>query len=388
MTRVLHIADPARSGWPALAMLADTCRLRTGQAEHRVVVIGGAPAESRASALGVPTAERIPAPMTRPALAAPALRRVIRARRGTDLLVAWSAEAAVLARLASPATPFAAVLTLPPPSMEGRPVNVVIARCLRDSSVLVFSSPFLRDGWVARFTLLGCPTVVVPPAPNIEGATIGDRVRIRSDWGVAPETRVIMPLGEPESAINARRIVFLAGVLEAAGHPAVVVLPAGASQLERALRFANRTTPRIRAIVEDRTPHMLLPSCDAVIWLPHREGHGIRSESPYTEPCGCVSLAWASACGVPIVALDHPAVHAVVNEGPRVRFITQPSRIAVVQALLDLFEIAPGHPPPFRRAGAAEALEACLVESVRRMRRTRTGLTFEPVPSRQQPTET
>lgn len=341
IARVLHLIDPRQSSWPALTLLKNLVGGNTGSVAHEVMLIGGTSAARQAADAGIASADRIAPIVGRPALAARALRRYLAARRAPDAIVAWSVPTAMLAQQASRATPVVAVLTLPPPPFEGAAQWTFAARAIRKSALIVYPSAFLRDSWVARFTLLGCPGTVIRPTIAAPEQRDSQRLALRQEWGAGKDTIVITPLGEPAEAIDAHAAVFAAGVLGVAGFPATVVVPPDASRLDRALRFASRIRPSRRVIVDDRPPPSILPGCDLALWF-EPEGESTRpGRSVYTTPLGAVSLAWAEAFGVPIVAHDHPAWRSVLGESARCIPVEGRTRHPLTRAILQAIKASP-----------------------------------------------
>jgi hypothetical protein len=332
--RLLHLIDPGECAWPAMAMLRAIRAASSSGVQHETLVIGGSDAAARAGAFGLESSSRIAPILGRPMLAAPALKRYLASRGGADVMVAWSMASAVMAHQRAGRTPVVTVLSVPPPPFEGAARWTIAARAIRRSALIVYPSAFLRDSWVARFTLLGCPGTVIAASPARRATHEADRAALRREWGVDAGTLVITPLGEPASAIDAHAAVFAAGVLGVAGRAAVVVVPPDASRLDRALRFASRIRPHRRVIVDDRPVFEMLPGCDLALWY-EPEGEVTRpGGSAYTTALGAVSLAWAEVSGVPIVAHDHPSWRSVVRDSTRCIAVGGRTRHALTRAIL------------------------------------------------------
>lgn len=332
--RLLHLIDPGECAWPAMALLRGLISAGSAGVSHETLVIGGSGAAARAGSFGVDSSSRIAPILGRPMLAAPALKRYLSHRGGADVIVVWSVASAVMAHQRAGRTPVVTVLSVPPPPFEGAARWTIAARAIRRSALIVYPSAFLRDSWVARFTLLGCPGTVTAPSPARRATHEADRAALRGEWGVDAGTLVIASLGEPAAAIDAHAAVFAAGVLGVAGRAAAVVVPPDASRLDRALRFASRIRPHRRVIVDDRPVFEVLPGCDLALWY-EPEGEATRpGGSVYTTALGAVSLAWAEASGVPIVAHDHPSWRSVVRDSSRCIAVGGRTRHALTRAIL------------------------------------------------------
>lgn len=345
--RVLHLVDLEQSSWPALDLLGDLMRSGGCTLRHPALVIGGPDAGRDAQAHGIDPFDRF-APISGAAiLGSRTLRRFLAIRREPDAIVAWSIRAVVMAHLAGVRAPVIAAMTLPPPAFEGALQWTIAARALRRCALVVYPTAFLRDSWVARFTLLGCPGAVVAPAPHI--ATGSTRESLRAEWGADTGTVVIMALGEPIERVDAHAAVFAAGVLGVAGRSALVVAHPRSARLDRALRFAARIRPRRRVIVDDRPAPELLPACDLALWI-EPEGEATRpGGSAYTTPLGAASLAWADATGLPIVAHEHPAWRSLLADSPRCIGVRERTRHDLTRAILAALELPkPPVAPPGR----------------------------------------
>ncbi|MDX2115770.1 MAG: hypothetical protein SFZ24_09180 [Planctomycetota bacterium] len=344
----LHLVEARSCSWAALRSLALLTR-GAERVRHRVALVGSAGAD-RAAAAGLGSADRLAAPSQIAEAARPGLARFIRARGAPDIIVAWSASTAALAALGAPRVPRAVVLGTPPPAFDRSLGGFRRARALRTAALLIPSSRWLRDLWVARFTLLGAPS----RALSLPHATLDPdrRARLRREWDLPESTRLVVGLGEPEDAVDARELIFLAGVLAVAGVPTALLTCPGAGDLERGLRFAEFSRPVIRVMVDDRPLDELLPACDLGVWidlpahpsLGHRPGYSLRS--------GVQSLAWAAHAGLPVVAQDHPASREVLIGAPRAHFAPDRQRRTMTGAMLDALSAF----GPFETADSAESI--------------------------------
>lgn len=90
------------------------------------------------------------------------------------------------------------------------------------------------------------PTPLTPPpdpVPLLPVGPLSDRGSLRAALGLGPEDIALGVLADPPGRIDAKAIVFATGLAEVAGRRLVLLLPAAASSLRRALRF-HRTAHR------------------------------------------------------------------------------------------------------------------------------------------------
>lgn len=374
IARALHLIDPARCGWPALTLLGTLAADRASRIEHEVLIVGGATAEARAREHGVRPRGRFTMPLDQPLLGVRMLARIVASRPPPDLIVPWSIPTTRLASRAGAGLPIVPVMTLPPPQNTGVARWTSFARRLRQSALVVYPSAFLRDSWVARFTLLGCPSSVIPV--SIAASPASDRrAELREQWGAEPGTIVITALGEPEEAVDAHAAVFAAGVLGVAGRAAMVVVPPRASRLDRALRFASLIRPSRRVLVDDRPMPALLEGVDLAVWSePTGEASRPRG-SVYTMPLGAISLAWAAARGIPIVAHEHPAWRSVLPEPLQAIAVADRTRRQLTHAILRALDVRSTEPvatPTLVKSWSAE-FEGRILEMLRASEHKRVG---------------
>src|ERR1051325_1751876 len=104
---------------------------------------------------------------------------------------------------------------------------------------------------------------------------------------------VVAALGDPPERVEALEALMGVGFARESGRDLIVLLSPHAAALERASRVASDVGRGRRMIVDLRLdrPWGVLPACDAALVM-----------TPG------LSAAWAMVCGVPIVALDTPAI--------------------------------------------------------------------------------
>lgn len=329
MPVMLNLFEPRTAGWPEHVCLD---ALLTSPAERRgsVVLLGaGDPPESAVTCDALPGL--LPAGPARWSVSSRALRRYVRTRGLPDCFVCWSIAGALTVARAALATPCIVVLNEPPP----RTIASSEATALRRADLIVYPSAHLRDCWIARLTLLGVPSTVIPPPIDRGLLSTERRAAVREEWGVGERDFVITCAGEPEASIQARTLAFFTSVVNVSGARAVVVAPPRADQLERSLRFAERLRPQLGLIVDPRPLAKIVAACDAVLWLDRPAGSSAII-SRYSPGSGIVGLLWAASSGAGIVAHDHPAARESLSDSPRVRFFTSGSTRTATGALLEV----------------------------------------------------
>lgn len=299
--RVLHLIDPGVAGWPALDALARLLRSEASASEHGVLLIGGSDDERLAARLGVRTLDRIHPPNRRAEHGARLLARYLEARGEPNVFHAWSALTARLASAVRPRTPRVATLAAGPCAHASQPISLsnLLLAPWRDSAPApceaLFASEADRDQW-AEAGLEGR----VAPLP-IDPARFDPTLRAaaRSAWGVGDEVLVIGLLGEPAGEMDARQFAFVLGLMAAAGRRVAGVLPPGAHDLERALRFVERQRrpwPMIGARELEEAPWTVIGALDAAVWQPRTAPADVQGRAR------AHSLAWAMAARIPTVA--------------------------------------------------------------------------------------
>lgn len=277
-TRTLHILDLRHTSWPMIALLA-----RTRRADDAVVVIGGSNDARAATALGLAFGHRVTPALGCGTLAWARLRAIESdgILNGLRAVHAWSLGALAAARLGLNAGRRAVTtctISMPPRPLSG----VGLAAALLESAAIgwarscesiVFSSVSVRDSWAGRFGPTAATASIMPVLSGIEriasadtdAATETNRVQARQRWGVAHGERVLLALADHPSLIGARRFIFHCGVMAVGGHRLVGVVPPGAAQLERAVRFTRRHHGAWRLVIDDSPVPQLISLADAAM---------------------------------------------------------------------------------------------------------------------------
>jgi hypothetical protein len=277
---------------------------RTRGPDDVVVVLGGSGDASAAASLGLSFERRVTPALGCGTLAWARLR-VLETRgafAGIEAVHAWSLGALAAARLGLSAALRAATtctVSVPPTPRSGAGVAAAILEAFAVGAAqrcpnLRFSSVSVRDAWASRFGLAAAAASTVPIAPGIErmsprdfeAASGSDRAQALQRWGVAPGERVLLALADHAPLIDARRFIFHCGVMAVGGHRLVGVVPPGAAQLERAVRFTRRHHGAWRLVIDDSPMPQLIALADAAM-----------PASPFCE----WSAAFARRSGVRVV---------------------------------------------------------------------------------------
>lgn len=150
-----------------------------------------------------------------------------------------------------------------------------------------------------------------PDRPGLDPArlVVSERSARRLAWGVTNErTMVVAALGDPPSAVDALRCLWVTGLAAESGMDVRLLVSPRAAGLDRARRVVEALGKPHYLIVDERaqSPWLVLTACDAALSL----------EGPVDRPppaptltalvhrgsAGGLSLAWALVAAVPIVA--------------------------------------------------------------------------------------
>ncbi|MCL4742463.1 MAG: hypothetical protein KJZ54_09710 [Phycisphaerales bacterium] len=248
--RVLHLLTPPPTGHGldgATIACAAAVR-RTPAFKHTVCIVGAGEAETRCADLGLRTTDRIVAPLGRPALALNGLRRFVRDRAPFDAVQCWGADLGTTARRAC--------------------------------------GPMTR--------ILPVPPAHVLDAAAADGGARADRAAARHALELNDREFVVGLLADPPTTGDARRFIFLIGLLDIAGTTICGLVDARSAWLARARRFHARAQINWRLLVTRRPLASLIAACDAAaVVAPATDPHA-------PPPSGLIAAAHAS--GVPVVA--------------------------------------------------------------------------------------
>lgn len=260
---VVHVVDPreppvsaGRTGLFGRSCAADiavlACReaiaARPGDA-HAVLILGGGDARSHARSLGLHSHASVGSPLAHAGLAALALRRAVRQLGGAEVLQPWSERARLACRLAAGGA-----------------------------------------GAVAQVPIGVWPSFAQEPP--------GRRDRLRAGLRAPESLPLVALLADPARHADARRFVYLVGLLDVAGIPVAGVIDRRAAHVARARRFHAEAGVGWRMVLPDRPTARLLPACDIAVIVPP----GVPAE---LTACERAWVAWSvlrsHLHGVPVV---------------------------------------------------------------------------------------
>jgi hypothetical protein len=311
---VLHLIDghSPQACATTLALLADSLT-RPEIGTQRLLLLGptalagaaraaGLPVGTSAAIahVGVPGGRAVPGYFT-------ARRRLadLLAGQSPDLVHCWSIGALSLASLMFRATPRVLTLTADPRGYGVRWLRSIARSSPRGLAFLPISAAIRRS-------LLTCgvpePLVhILRPSIDLGRPRGSDRAALRREWGVThPKTRIVALACDPPAAgdcLPAMLAVSLAASAQRAdGYDLRLLVHPGQRHRRRAQNMMIHLGQPQRLLLDERLaqPWEVLPGCDMVLAL----GPG----------AGGLSLLWAMAASLPIVAEATDAVSALVED--------------------------------------------------------------------------
>ena len=136
-----------------------------------------------------------------------------------------------------------------------------------------------------------------------------DRTALRGGWGATQGTLVIAGIGQPSSAVSARRLAYNAGIVALTGRPALAVVGPEAREIARARLFIERHDHRWGLVVDSRPMVDLLSGIDcAMVTKDDRSPYG--GDVDGARALG--AQEFVSAMGIPVIA---DAVYGDLVEG-------------------------------------------------------------------------
>lgn len=306
---VLHLLDE-RS--PGLRGSLDACRVLLANApeDQRVCLLGGSMLDVAAADAGIREFDRIAVPLREPTLGVRALRRLVLDRSRPVILHAWSTRALRSARRAIPEYPLVATV------VDGLDAPAPGQAHLLRRAVLGVCGPSARTEW----TDVGAPAenVVLLPPP-IEAAPVVDseRTRARSALGLSEGDLALVHLGTAPCA-DAVRFMFLVGLLVESGVETIGLIPCGATQLGRGLRYLRTSPTGAHFIVSDLPARTLLAAADLSVY--EGGGMGPSSARPPRPAAATLAVSQALSRGLPVAApraavSDVPALESLPDVG-------------------------------------------------------------------------
>lgn len=355
--RVLHLID-ARGPGPSsvrAAMLADALPA-SAQHGHSILALGGGALTRAARDAGwLPQAEVVHAPMGLGLCSITAALARVRALGRIDIIHAWSLGAATLASLLRPSTPCVLTLAHQPAPPALRWLRALVehradshARLL----ILPVCNTLRRSLAAAGIDPSHAPTL--RPAVPQGRVAFHARAELRTRWKLAEHDRLIALLLDDPAGLHVHRIMVVLGLLhEALGQSTrlrLLVHPStpGRRRWSRLTRTMNRHDA---LLVDDAAarPWDVLPACDAAI-APAPPASPANPESPTTpaaaslhapprlDSAAALSLLWAMAANVPVVAHATYA-HSEILEDRHSALLAHPDRpVHMARQLLRILE--------------------------------------------------
>ncbi|MFG0283926.1 MAG: hypothetical protein ACF8R7_05845 [Phycisphaerales bacterium JB039] len=291
--RIVHLLDWASPGAApvANAALARQAIRRRPDLEHIVVALGPSAARRLAAEAGLPAPiVHIAPPTGKLALAGPAVARAVRACARTDVLHAWSAPAASVARRICPPGARACATILLRAADRARPLRLRAAPPLH-----ALVTPCAEAADRAR-TARSAAHVVEVPAPRLDEAhPPGDRAALRQALGLGPDDRAALLVGDAVDD-DAVRFIIACALTGASGRPLCALLGRSAAPRRRTMRCFERTRALLSCRVCDVDWLALAPAADIglVVCRPDDACRGTAAAA--------LSLACGLSAGLPVVA--------------------------------------------------------------------------------------
>lgn len=318
MSRILHVVDAGNIG--ACAGVALRSLVHSGEDDHFVLLVGIGADVDRVRRLGFKPDAMIP-------------MRGFRVSRGHvrdvcdpssfAIVHAWSSEAGVICGKIAGDAPCIVSLDWMPGQSELRRLKGAAGR----GGIKVVTTPDEATACLCREAGFGKVRTVSWP---VETSLLADRLSMRRRIGIQPEEKVLLALGEPTSEIDAKVVAYQAGVASVVGKRMVALVPEGARDIDRAVRFTLYHNEAWRVVVVPLEPLEMLACADLVLLQPRgsvgTEGISLRPVTSHSI------VSWAIATRVPIVGEDCPEVRSLVGSG-RAEFAEDASPLALNRAI-------------------------------------------------------
>ncbi len=263
---IVHVVDPMRAGWiaggigllgkgaasdNAVLACAEAIRVRPGDA-HIVVLLGTRAASQHAERLGLCVHVVVPAILGHAGLACRELRRVVIDLGGAAVLQPWSERARTACRLAAGG-----------------------------------------NGPIAQVPNEAWPSL---------GSVIGDnRDAVRASLGVPDGVPMVALLADPARLAEARRFVYMIGLLDVAGIPVAGLVDRRSSHVSRARRFHAEEGVDWRMLLPEEPTARLVHACDVGVIVPPSALPALRSDERAWVRW---SVMRAHLQGVPVVGAE------------------------------------------------------------------------------------
>jgi len=138
---------------------------------------------------------------------------------------------------------------------------------------------------------------VLPLSPIVQFEQSTTQAEFRCRWALDDATLLLGSLADCARCVNPMRLVFLCGALAVAGYHTAAIIPRGAPEIERALRFTERHGCTWQVVIDEGVPIDHLHTLDIGVWSAPQTNHvpGLRV------------LERALKVNLPILATNHPA---------------------------------------------------------------------------------
>ncbi|HZW09139.1 MAG TPA: hypothetical protein VFF69_04480 [Phycisphaerales bacterium] len=251
--RVIHVLDvpslrdraPRSTGAIAALACAEACAA-TPEFEHVVTIVGSRADAEAAAGLGVRASALSPLPLGSPALAGRSLRRALRAAAEDARIQPWSDRAA-------------------------------------------------RACDAARLPTARFPADLLPSVSRAVGP---GREELRARFGLAPDIPTIALLADPPWHADARRFVYMVGLLDVAGERVAGLVGSGTASTQRARRFHAEAAVGWRMVLADDPVSAVVQACDLAVIVPPAPH---RPLSPCDRACIRWSILRSHLLGVPVI---------------------------------------------------------------------------------------
>jgi len=307
--RVLHFIDAAgRQSHPPTLALLGTAQSSSGGIEQQIVALGPRGFGDMARQAGAAEPVVLAVPYGRAMLGFASIRRRLSRQLGDmnfDLIHCWSVGTMTLATLLFRQTPRILTLTTSLDQSVIRWLNVLCADAPHNSLILPISNTVRRN--VLSCGLSEDAVHVVRPAIDMAMVDFDERQTLRKIWGInSPKQKVVALISDPAShanTVDALMATLLADDttfgenvdLKLLVHP-------DAHDRIRAMEILRHADRADQLVVEPllNQPWKVLPGCDVVLSL-EKGGGGL-------------SLLWAMASNVPVVAEATYAISEIVED--------------------------------------------------------------------------
>ena len=314
MARILHIVDAAElSTCTAIAL---RILVESGAGEHFLVMAGTGAELDRARRLGITPDATI-------------RMRGVRVSRGQaldacdpkefEIVHAWSSGAASISGKLMGETPRVVSLGWMPGRVEAR----CLADRVRRGEIKAVTAPDRPTALLCRESGFGAVRAVAWP---VDASLLVERASMRKRIGIQPDERVLLAIGEPTSEIDAKVVAYQAGVASVVGQRMVALVPEGARDIDRAVRFTLYHNEAWRVVVVPLEPLEMLTCADLVLLQPRGTDGG--DGFPLRPVTSHSIVSWAVAAGVPVVGEDCADVRSLVGSG-RADFAEDASPLAL-----------------------------------------------------------